>query len=459
MAFLRTLLFGVAAVFLAGVSAFESVNITSHASHSHSVQQSRLQPTAIPVNRMDIKNNQSSETNTNLFDSTDPVADDRMALLSILVLCIGNILVWISSSTPASSYSPTPTSSYLPTPVKKRAPKAFRKLFPGYKRSKWKKIALFLSCLGVSATASGYGTLAISVSSSGAADSGSASNAVGALLTAAAIGRGGGAGEEKCTVEWCEKELNKIRNEHNEHVIAYIIEVILPQVKAGVKLIPIFIGLCPTPERRGHESLGGKGRRDATRKKTALSIRLLQALNCCLPSCMDGGFDSKNPDIPNVFWVNARETCTDNGDTCKVCKSWTRVLANSIGAALCILSKCVKHYGGRTVAANVAGVSVKAHYIFEYLQAHRSFDGLSNSGTHISKLGCKCRAWTTAHQCDIASSTLASIDAAFKPTLNTSNLHPRQHSFKWDWTILCSGMSIVMGSPPPLALKSRLELV
>ena len=52
-------------------------------------------------------------------------ADDRMALLSILVLCIGNILVWISSSTPASSYSPTPTSSYLPTPVKKRAPKAF----------------------------------------------------------------------------------------------------------------------------------------------------------------------------------------------------------------------------------------------------------------------------------------------------------------------------------------------
>ena len=345
MAFLRTLLFGVAAVFLAGVSAFESVNITSHASHSHLVQQSRLQPTAIPVNRMDIKNNQSSETNTNLFDSTDPVADDRMALLSILVLCIGNILVWISSS--------TPTSSYLPTPVKKRAPKAFRKLFPGYKRSKWKKIALFLSCLGVSATASGYGTLAISVSSSGAADSGSASNAVGALLTAAAIGRGGGAGEEKCTVEWCEKELNKIRNEHNEHVIAYIIEVILPQVKAGVKLIPIFIGLCPTPERRGHESLGGKGRRDATRKKTALSIRLLRALICCLPSCMDGGFDSKNPEIPNVFWVNARETCTDNGDTCKVCKSWTRVLANSIGAALCILSKCVTHYGGRTVAANV----------------------------------------------------------------------------------------------------------
>ena len=159
MAFLRTLLFGVAAVFLAGVSAFESVNITSHASHSQSVQQSRLQPTAIPVNRMDIKNNQSSETNTNLFDSTDPVADDRMALLSILVLCIGNILVWISSS--------TPTSSYLPTPVKKRAPKAFRKLFPGYKRSKWKKIALFLSFLGVSAQASEYGTLAISVSSSG----------------------------------------------------------------------------------------------------------------------------------------------------------------------------------------------------------------------------------------------------------------------------------------------------
>ena len=350
-------------------------------------------------------------------------ADDRMALLSILVLCIGNILVWISSSTPASSYSPTPTSSYLPTPVKKRAPKAFRKLFPGYKRSKWKKIALFLSCLGVSATASGYGTLAISVSSSGAADSGSASNAVGALLTAAAIGRGG-AGEEKCTVEWCENELNKIRNEHNEHVIAYIIEVILPQVKAGVKLIPIFIGLCPTPERRGHESLGGKGRRDATRKKTALSIRLLQALNCCLPSCMDGGFDSKNPDIPNVFWVNARETCTDNGDTCKVCKSWTRVLANSIGAALCILSKCVKHYGGRTVAANVAGVSVKAHYIFEYLQAHGSFDGLSDSGTHISKLGCKCRAWTTAHQCDIASSTLASIDAAFKPTFEYIKFTP-----------------------------------
>ena len=167
MAFLRTLLFGVAAVFLAGVSAFESVNITSHASHSHLVQQSRLQPTAIPVNRMDIKNNQSSETNTNLFDSTDPVADDRMALLSNLVLCIGNILVWISSSTPASSYSPTPTSSYLPTPVKKRAPKAFRKLFPGYKRSKWKKIALFLSFLGVSAQASEYGTLAISASSSG----------------------------------------------------------------------------------------------------------------------------------------------------------------------------------------------------------------------------------------------------------------------------------------------------
>ena len=103
-----------------------------------------------------------------------------------------------------------------------------------------------------------------------------------------------------------------------------------------------------------------------------------------------------------------------------------------------------------------AGVSVKAHYIFEYIQAHGSFDGLSDSGTHISKLGCKCRAWTTAHQCDIASSTLASIDAAFKPTLNTSNLHPRQHSFNWDWTILCSGMSIVMGSPPPLVLRNAL---
>ena len=344
--------------------------------------------------------------------------EHRITMLSMLVLCIGQILVWLSSS---------PVWSYSPSSVKKRPPKSFRKRFPGWKRSKWVPIALFLSSLCVQTQGSQYSTLAVSIASQG--DSGTASStAVEATLLAASaaavIGGGdGGTDEEECTVEWCEKKLNSIKNEHNKHVIDYIIEVILPQVKAGAKIVPIFIGLCPTPERRGHESLGGKGRRDCT-MKTALSIRLMRLLNKCLPTRKQGGIDSENPDISNGFWVNARVVCTDDGVTCNECRSWRRHEANTIGAALCILSKCVKHYGGHTVAINVSGVSVNTHYIFDYLRAHGRFDGLSESGTHISKLGCKCRAWTKSHQCNMASSTLAAIDKAFKPSFEQIEFKP-----------------------------------
>jgi len=188
---------------------------------------------------------------------------------------------------------------------------------------------------------------------------------------------------EEFTVDWCKKELNSIRSKYNTNVIDFLIKVILPQVGAGAKIIPILIGLCPTPESRGHESLGGEGRRVA-RSKTALSILLMRLLNECLPTREQGGIYSGNPDVSNGAWVNAREMCTNDGVTCILCKSWFKVEGVDIGKALCALSKCVKYYGGHTVAVNMAGVSVNTHYIFDYLRKHGRFDGLCENGTHIS---------------------------------------------------------------------------
>eukprot|EP00984_Skeletonema_dohrnii_P027179 scaffold16649_cov79-Skeletonema_dohrnii-CCMP3373.AAC.3 len=158
--------------------------------------------------------------------------------------------------------------------------------------------------------------------------------------------------------------------------------------------------------------------------KTALSIRLMRLLNNCLPTREQGGIDSENPDIKNGVVVNARDVCTDDGVTCNECRSWRRYEANAIGAALCILSKCVKHYGGQTVAINVSGVSVNTHYIFEYLRKHGRFDGLCENGTHISKLGCRCKSWTKSHQCNMASSTLAAIDKAFESSFEHIRFEP-----------------------------------
>jgi hypothetical protein len=84
----------------------------------------------------------------------------------------------------------------------------------------------------------------------------------------------------------------------------------------------------------------------------------------------------------------------------------------------------VKYYGGHTVAVNMAGVSVNTHYIFDYLRKHGRFDGLCENGTHISKLGSKCRAWTKSYQCNMAASTLAAIDKAFKPSFEQIEFKP-----------------------------------
>eukprot|EP00985_Skeletonema_marinoi_P005737 scaffold2491_cov127-Skeletonema_marinoi.AAC.1 len=227
---------------------------------------------------------------------------------------------------------------------------------------------------------------------------------------------------EEFTVDWCKKELNSIRSKYNTNVIDFLIKVILPQVGAD-KIIPILIGLCPTPESRGHESLGGEGRRDPERK-TALSILLMRLLNECLPTREQGGIYSGNPDVSNGAWLNAREMCTNDGVTCILCKPWFKVEGVDIGKALCALSKCVKYYGGHTVAVNMAGVSVNTHYLFDYLRAHGRFDGLCEYGTHISKLGSKCRAWTKSYQCNMAASTLAAIDKAFKPSFEQIGFKP-----------------------------------
>ena len=62
-----------------------------------------------------------------------------------------------------------------------------------------------------------------------------------------------------------------------------------------------------------------------------------------------------------------------------------KIQSRARGKALCILSKCVKHYRGSSVAINLAGVSVNASYIFDHLRKHGSFDALCKNGTHISK--------------------------------------------------------------------------
>jgi hypothetical protein len=219
-------------------------------------------------------------------------------------------------------------------------------------------------------------------------------------------------------IDWCNKELDKICCDLNKDIIDYIKEVILPQKPEGrnIKwLVSIMIGLCPTPEAKGHESLGMRGRRNGRNKKTALSILLARLFGeKCLPRRDQGGIDSMNEDIATIFWANARERCTNNGEDCLVCRSWRMNEARAIGKALCILSKCVKYYGGNIVAINVAGVSVNAHYIFDILSKDGKFDGLSPVGTHISKLGCRCKAWTKKYQCIVAKSTLTEYDNAFR---------------------------------------------
>ena len=191
-------------------------------------------------------------------------------------------------------------------------------------------------------------------------------------------------------IDWCKRELEKNKCGLNKDITDYIIKVILPQKPKGMNvkwLVSIMIGLCPTPEDRGHESLGMRGRRNGhnSKKKTALSILLAQLFGKkCLPTREQGGIDSENEDIATIFWVNAREKCTNNGIDCFECRSWRMDEARAIGKALCILSKCVKYYGGNIVAINVAGVSVNAHYIFDILSKDGNFDGLSPVGTHIS---------------------------------------------------------------------------
>ena len=191
-------------------------------------------------------------------------------------------------------------------------------------------------------------------------------------------------------IDWCKRELEKNKCGLNKDITDYIIKVILPQKPKGMNvkwLVSIMIGLCPTPEDRGHESLGMRGRRNGhnSKKKTALSILRAQLFGKkCLPTREQGGIDSENEDIATIFWVNAREKCTNNGIDCFECRSWRMDEARAIGKALCILSKCVKYYGGNIVAINVAGVSVNAHYIFDILSKDGKFDGLSPVGTHIS---------------------------------------------------------------------------
>jgi hypothetical protein len=123
--------------------------------------------------------------------------------------------------------------------------------------------------------------------------------------------------DEEHTIDWCKKAPENIKCECNKDVVEYIIEQILPQVDVGV-LLPIFICLCPTPLWRGNESLGGLGCLTPN-MKTALSIRLINALNCGLPSREQGGIDSGNPMLCNGCCLNARETCTNDGCQCNFC--------------------------------------------------------------------------------------------------------------------------------------------
>ena len=224
----------------------------------------------------------------------------------------------------------------------------------------------------------------------------------------------------------CRKELRSIQTPLNKFVIDHFINELLPQLKPNL-LIPIWIGLCPTPVARGHESLGGKGRVNGVDDDHAATIRYMRFLDACLPAAFESGGI-----LPHSWWINSREICTNDGVTCTRCKEYSDDEAKDIGAALAVISKYVRLAGGRIVAMCMAGISdgVKADKLFTILKRDGQFDGLSEYGTHASFLGSKCLSWDRDEQEKVVRATLYGADLALQSSFEAIGFTPERTLLK-----------------------------
>jgi len=230
--------------------------------------------------------------------------------------------------------------------------------------------------------------------------------------------------------EECKRLLMLVKTTRNANVIDHFLACLLLQMNFKV-LLAIWAGLCPTPKERGHESLGGAGRIDLTRGEggEAATIRFMRVLDEVLPGPEDGGIESGGI-LSRSWWINAREICTNDGETCFRCKEYAKEEARDIGNALVIISKFIRLIGGKIVVMCAAGLSVKAERLFDILKKEGEFDGLSDYGTHGSFLGAKCLAWDKDEQCTVNEIALHGHDNALRSSFESIGYTPSRTMLK-----------------------------